>query len=412
MIKGIKSYLHNKSWQTFFFEISTYLFVGTLPLLLKINTIALWVFILGSLILCVKNNDWRVNLKSKKRILWILFALLSLYFIGLFSSKDFSAIIKQIIKTLPLLIVPLFVLSHNKGDFNLKNIYISLGIGLFVGMLICWYNILISIMSKEKYTEQAKYFFEWIYTDWNLVAPLDGHPSYFAILIVLFLCALIMNENFKKLRRNRLKLALIIFPYFLFLIETSSRIGVISLIIILLFYSIKKFNYKRLLGMIVLLSIVILFSIKFDYLGSKFTKVVSMDGEIKIERYHRWKEIIKVFKAENNWLLGVGPSDARKIYKSAYDNGNFDLAFNNNYNAHNQYLEFFISNGIVGFLVYLTVLGLFLFETRLKKEALNFFIVIVLFSMTESVFGRSQGVLIFAFFYSFLILYYQPKIEK
>jgi O-antigen ligase len=323
--------------------------VGTLPLLLKINTIALWIFILGSLILCVKNNDWRVNLKSKKRILWILFALLSLYFIGLFSSKDFSAIIKQIIKTLPLLIVPLFVLSHNKGDFNLKNIYISLGIGLFVGMLICWYNILISIMSKEKYTEQAKYFFEWIYTDWNLVAPLNGHPSYFAILIVLFLCALIMNENFKKLRRNRLKLALIIFPYFLFLIETSSRIGVISLIIILLFYSIKKFNYKRLLGMIVLLSIVILFSIKFDYLGSKFTKVVSMDGEIKIERYHRWKEIIKVFKAENNWLLGVGPSDAHKIYKSAYDNGNFDLAFNNNYNAHNQYLEFFISNGIVGF---------------------------------------------------------------
>lgn len=386
--------------------------MGTLPLLLKINTIALWVFILGSLSLSLKKNDWRVNLKSKKRILLVLSALLSLYFIGLFLSKDFGGSIKQVIKTLPLLIVPLTVLSHNKGDFNLKNIYISLGIGLFVGMLFCWYNILDSIMSKENYTEQAKYFFEWIYTDWNLVAPLDGHPSYFAILIVLFLCALIMNENFIKLRKNRLKLACIIFPYFLFLIETSSRIGVISLIIILLIYSVKKYKYKGLLAMTVLLSIVILFSIKFDYLGSKFTKIISIDGEIKIERYHRWKEIIKVFESENNWVFGVGSSDAHKIYKSAYDNGNFDLAFNNNYNAHNQYLEFFISNGIVGFLIYLAVLGLFLYETRLKKEALSFFIVIVLFSMTESVFGRSQGVLIFAFFYSFLTLYYQPKLEK
>lgn len=412
MIKGIKNYLLNKSWQTAFFEFSTYLFVGTLPLLLKVNTIALWGFIIGSILLSYKNKDWNIALSNNKWTLWAVALLWGLYILGVFLSQDLSRVLKDIGRTLPLVLVPLFVLTRHKEDFNLFKIFTSLGIGLFLGMLICWYHILLSILSKEKPLEQAKYFFEWIYTDWNLVAPLDGHPSYFALLIVLFLVTVIMNDKFKRLRKNKIKLFFLLFPFFLFLIETSSRIAIISLVAILLIYSIHKLRLKGVLFMTVFLSVIVLFSLKFDYLGSKFSKIINMNGEIKVERYHRWKQILEVFNQEDRWALGVGSGDARLLYRKAYENGNFELAYENNYNAHNQYLEFLVSNGLIGFVLYLLVLVMFVYKTKLNKEALSFFIVILFFSMSESFFGRSQGVLIFSFFYSFLILYYNSKTQN
>ena len=79
MIKDIKNYLTSKPRNVLFFEASTYLFVGTLPLLLKINTIILWFFILGS-ILTFKNREPLVNLKKKQNsfissvyVIWALY---------------------------------------------------------------------------------------------------------------------------------------------------------------------------------------------------------------------------------------------------------------------------------------------------------------------------------------------------
>lgn len=412
MTGGIKNYLHSKSWQTLFFEISTYVFVGTLPLLLKYNTIALWVFALAAIILSNKNKDWKSNLTNNQNAFIGFIFLFGLYLTGLLLSDDLIRVFKDIGRVVPLILLPMLVFSRNKKDFDIKNIFTSLGIGLFVGMLICWYHILKSIMSKARPLEQAKYFFEWIYTDWNLVAPLDGHPSYFAILIVLFLAAIITNDKFKKLRKNKVKLSLLLFPFFIFLIETSSRIAIISLVTVLLIYSINKFRFKGLLLMMVFLSILTLFSLKFDYLGSKFSKIISLNGEIKVERYHRWREILNVFNKKDSWVFGAGSGDARIIYREAYENGNFDLAYENNYNAHNQYLEFLVSNGLIGFIFYLLVLIYFVYKTKLNKEAMSFFIIIIFFSMSESFFGRSQGVLIFSFFYSILILYYNTKTQN
>src|SRR5690606_21894509 len=152
-----KNYWTNETWHIRFFELATYLFVGTLPLLLKFNTIALWIFALGSIILSFKNKDWKRNLINNRSALLGFALLFGLYLIGLLLSEDIKRGLKDIGRAIPLLLLPLLILSHNKKDFNLKNIYISLGIGLFIGMLICWYHILVSIMSKQRPLDQAKY---------------------------------------------------------------------------------------------------------------------------------------------------------------------------------------------------------------------------------------------------------------
>ncbi len=407
MLNSLKSNSFKKS----FFAISSYLFVGTLPLFLSINTIALWVFVASSL--------FYLDFKERKQRLWkrrfylIPFLLLFLLFvISVFISTDTKEAIKDLTRVLTLLILPLIILSHKKEDFNIKNIYYALGAGLLLGMIICWVFVIISITTNATPIRQAPYFFEWIYSNWNLVKPLGVHPNYFALLIILFIVAILKSDELKFVRNNKVKMVLLLIPFTLFLFELSSRIAFISFVVVLVLSAFQKRSLKKgvLIGMFLIVAI--LLSLKFDYLGNKFSGLMNGSGNIKIERFQRWDYILKEFKKEDRSFLGVGSGDTEAIYNSAYIEGHFKTALVENYNAHNQFLEFYISNGVVGLMCFVWTLLFFAIKTKLKGEALTFYVIIVLLSFIESFFSRAQGVFIFSFFMSFFLLMYNDKLIK
>ena len=407
MIKFLKS----KKFKVSLFEGSTYLFVGTLPLFLSINTIAIWIFVVSSFIV--------LGFKKRKEILWkrrafiIPFILLfSLYIIGLWTSSNTDIALKNISRVLTLLLLPTIILSHNKEDFNFKKIYYSLGAGLLTGMLICWGFVIESILTNATPLRQAPYFFEWIYSNWNLVKPIGVHPNYFALLIVILVLAIIKTEELKFLRKNKLKLVLLLFPFFLFLFELSSRVAMLAFVLVIIVSVLQNRSRKK--GILIGLFIVglIVLSVKFDYLGNKFSGLVDGRGNIKVERIQRWDFIIREFKKEDKLILGVGSGDTEEIYTRAYINGNFKTALIEGYNAHNQFVEFLVSNGFFGLLVFVWVLLFFALKTKLKGEALSFFITIVLLSFIESFLCRAKGVFIFSFFISFFLLMYSDKLIK
>ncbi|MAO49517.1 MAG: hypothetical protein CML16_01370 [Pusillimonas sp.] len=408
MIKGIKSYWSNKSIWRILFETSTYLFVATLPLWDKLNTLVLWLFVASSIFL-LKPKERLENIKKNKPAFYGLFALYLLFIVGWLFSTETKDALRDMERTLTLVIIPLILLSHKREDFNLKKIYVAFGVGLFTAMVICWVVIIESILTNATPWVQAGYFFKWVYNGWNAVAPLEGHPSYFAVMLVIFIVGLIRMPEFINLRRNKFRFALLLAPYFLFLIETSSRIGVICLVVIIIVSIFTKLEIKRVFYVIALLIALGLLSVKFDYLGSKLTTIVDTKGNITLDRYDRWGAILTDFKERGNWIFGVGTGDSQELYNIAYSKNGFMLALKNHYNAHNQYLEFLISNGLIGLLVYLCVLFIFFRKTRLKGEALSFFIIIVLFSGSETIFGISKGVFIFSFFYSLFILLYSKQ---
>ncbi|PHR13742.1 MAG: hypothetical protein COA40_04155 [Aequorivita sp.] len=411
MIKDIRNYWNNNPPRRVFFEASTYLFVATLPLWENLNTIVLWFFVASSLFL-LKPKERLQNLKGNKTAFYFLAVLYFMFVLGWFFSTDVKDALRDMERTLTLLLIPLIVLSHKKEDFNLKKIYISLGTGLFIGMVICWGFIIESILTNATPWVQAGYFFKWIYNGWNALKPLEGHPSYFAIMIVIFILGIIRMREFVNLRRHKLKLLLLLAPFFLFLIETSSRIGVICLIVMVVITIFRKLEIKKIFYLIGLIATLAILSIKFDYLGSKFSAIVDSQGNITLDRYPRWIAILSEFNARGNYIFGIGTGDAQALYDLAYSKGGFDIALNNHYNAHNQYLEFLVSNGILGLFVYITVLLIFLRKTGLEGEALSFFVIIALFSFSESIFGLSKGVFIFAFFYSLFIVWYSKKAQK
>ena len=407
MIKFLKS----KKFKVSLFEGSTYFFVGTLPLFLSINTIAIWIFVVSSFIV--------LGFKKRKEILWkrrsfiIPFILLFfIYIIGLWTSTNTDIALKNISRVLTLLLLPTIILSHNKEDFNFKKIYYSLGAGLLTGMLICWGFVIESILTNATPLRQAPYFFEWIYSNWNLVKPIGVHPNYFALLIVILVLAIIKTEELKFLRKNKLKLILLLIPFFLFLFELSSRVAMLAFLLVIIVSALQNRSRKKviLIGLFVVGLIVL--SVKFDYLGNKFSGLVDGRGNIKVERIQRWDFIIREFKKEGKLILGVGSGDTEEIYTRAYINGNFKTALIEGYNAHNQFVEFLVSNGFFGLLVFVWGLLFFALKTKLKGEALSFFITIVLLSFIESFLGRAKGVFIFSFFISFFLLMYSDKLIK
>ncbi len=408
MIKGIKSYWNNNTPLRLFFEISTYLFVATLPLWDKLNTLVLWLFVASSIFL-VKPRVRLENIKQNKIAFFGLLALFLLFIIGLFFSINTKDALRDIERTLTLFLIPLIVLSHKREDFNLKRIYVSFGIGLFTAMVICWAVIIESILTNATPWVQAQYFFKWVYNGWNAVAPFEGHPSYFAVMLVIFIVGLIRMPEFINLRKNKFKFLLLLAPFFLFLIETSSRIGVICLVVIAVVTIFRKLEIKRIFYVLGLLVILGALSIKFDYLGSKLTTIMDTKGNITLDRYDRWGAIMSDFQERGNWIFGVGTGDTQSLYNIVYSKNGFIIALKNHYNAHNQYLEFLISNGLLGLLVYLSVILIFFKKTKLKGEALSFFIIIVLFSGSETIFGISKGVFIFSFFYALFILLYSKQ---
>ncbi len=408
MIKGIKSYWNNKPPLRLFFEISTYLFVATLPLWDKLNTLVLWLFVASSIFL-LKPRERLQNIRQHKIAFFGLAALFLLFIIGWFFSTDTKDALRDIERTLTLLLIPLILLSHKKEDFNLKKIYVFFGIGLFTAMVICWAVIIESILTNATPWVQAQYFFKWVYNGWNAVAPFEGHPSYFAVMLVIFIVGLIRLPEFINFRKNKPKFLLLLAPYFLFLIETSSRIGVICLVVIIIITIFKKFEIKRIFYVVGLLVALSLLSIKFDFLGSKMATIIDTKGNITLDRYDRWGAIFSDFNDRGNWIFGVGTGDSQSLYNIAYSKKGFMLALKNHYNAHNQYLEFLVSNGLLGLLVYLLVIIIFLRKTKLRGEALSFFLIIILFSGSETIFGISKGVFIFSFFYAFFILWYSKQ---
>lgn len=111
-------------------------------------------------------------------------------------------------------------------------------------------------------------------------------------------------------------------------------------------------------------------------------------------------EIIK-----NNWVLGVGPGKLQNKLNECYFGISKEVYERQNYNTHNQILDYFASMGILApiFLIFFFLKIII----NVNKNENNYLIVglILLFlicMLTENILNRQNGVIPFAMFMSFL----------
>ena len=109
--------------------------------------------------------------------------------------------------------------------------------------------------------------------------------------------------------------------------------------------------------------------------------------------------------AKENLVYGVGTGDVKQSFRQYYEKVRSPLETKWRRRAHNQFLTFLVSFGIVGLLVCTTALVAPLFVARRQRSflAVGFFILMLLSMLNEDTLETSAGAAFVAFFYSIFV---------
>jgi len=385
------------------------LFSCCLPLNKKWLPIIIAILILSWLI--GLNFKERLNNLKRNRYLLIIIFVYVLYIIGIIYSKDLHYGFDDLGKKASLIIFPVIVCEAFLLKWNqVKLIFLSFNGGCFIACIICL------IHSCFKYNIKHD-LIVFLYADLSFFL----HPAYFAMYLCFVNSLLVYylffyKENIPKTNRV-IAFALMIF-FSGFIVLLNSKTGILTLamlfIISLIYYLIRYRNF--LLIITIFITIVILFfgiqhfvispvNPRFESAKENIQSndIDSTTTESTNVRLLIWKTSIKIIK--ENYLIGVGTGDVKDVLFAKYKEKGMAGALKNELNAHDQFLQTFITLGLPGILLLLSV---FIFPIINSVKSGNYvlfcFLIITFINfLTESMLETISGVVFFSFFYSLLI---------
>ena len=364
-------------------------------------------------------DDVKVALQRMHQNKWsyVLLGFFLIHVLGYFFSVNKTDALSAIEIKLCFLAFPILIFSSNYNEIKIKKIIISFVSGC----------VLVSVINifRAFYLYFFQDFNAFFYTEFSYFM----HPSYFAMYLILSqLIILLFYPNWiSHLSNLKIKIGFMSIVFLTAIFLCSSKMGLITAFLVLpLTFGIILFNkgYKNViivLGIAFILSIAIaykLFPTPFDRIKQAF-KVTSSsqsidktDGESTAVRILIWKESVKLI--ENNLLFGTSAGDANDKLVEAYEREGLTGALRKKLNAHNQYLQTFIGNGIIGFmlLLFMTV-GALIYGFIKKNYILSLFSILIVFNfLVESMLQAQAGFIFFAFFFCILVQYNFHKLNK
>lgn len=123
-------------------------------------------------------------------------------------------------------------------------------------------------------------------------------------------------------------------------------------------------------------------------------------GHSILERLEYWKNAWALI--ENHWMLGVGTGDVDDAMQAMYDQRNSPLTKERRLRAHNSYLTYFLTFGILGILFFVYFQLKFILQQVKWKQwvGLLFGCIVLVTFLFEDTLESQMGITLFAFFYS------------
>lgn len=332
----------------------------------------------------------------RKNIIPLVF-ITSLFWVPLLGSiysDDLFHVFKELKMKSPFLLVPLVIFSVSLKDCR-RFIFNQYVFGLLAATLLAlskaWYF---------KLNHLGEYFF---YS--RFAELLNRHTTYYALFVVVGLLWLLWLFLHKKGHKILIIIASVILLYTFYLL--SVRISIIALIfgsiIIVLSSSIKL--WQKISTFIVIPGLLLLtyFTPHFE---SRFAPSTTDTAEISDFEYRElhWKSVWETVK-NNNLFIGNGTNAHRDFLYQNYKDKGLTAAYDNEYNAHNQYLETLLEFGIIGLFIFLALLVYlsWVFIKRRDFFALSILSVFLIFMITESLLQRTNGIVLFTFLMSIFL---------
>lgn len=222
---------------------------------------------------------------------------------------------------------------------------------------------------------------------------------------IAFFVGLYLSKYSKKKVEKRLMIAfsgiLLIFLYYI-----SARTSLLSILIVgfisIFFFVNKKVKLGALVITLLLGISIIFFNKNFkERLTSGFKQQnFSLEKSIKLEpRYHIWGCVKFIMENNSVTYFGYGFLQTQEMLNSCYQNNYKFLNQSHkkwvvykSYNTHNQYLNFYLSTGLLGFLYFVLICCLFSFKYKSNFFSLSLIISMLLFFTFENVLTRQMGV--------------------
>ena len=241
------------------------------------------------------------------------------------------------------------------------------------------------------------------------------HPSYMAMYFI-FAIGVLISYMISKKSLNKFQILPAIGILFLlrmiFLLQ--SKAGMLSIIVIATFLLIISLIRVRSFLLKIAISILVV-SLSFVMIqrSSRLQAMVQSVEEISEKgksedsttglRFSIWE--VACSEIKETWLFGVGAGDIKPVLFKDYEQQNLQGALKKKLNVHNQYLETFLGQGIIGIGLLLTLLYLGFKEAQKRKDILItiFMLLISLSFLPESMLNNQAGVIFIAFFYFFLV---------
>lgn len=355
-------------------------------------------------------------LRGHNRLNLLSFAVFYiLYFIGIFYYTNLDHALFDLEVKLSLLIFPIIFSTIKKEVFskgNITKILISFVLGCFISTAFSLVDAFIIFSDNNEFSE-------FYYSKLSFF----HHPGYFAMFLN-FAIAIILNSILKtglakKSRKKTFFLVLLIIYFSLFVIMLSSKAGIIALFV-LFFITVAHVIVveKQVVAGVILIAIIFgLFYSAFNIFPYSLFRIVKAKQVVEnIENIENeeigssagriiiWQNSVEIIM--DNFLVGVGTGDVKDFLVDKYRENNIKGALKKRLNAHNQYLQTFITLGVIGFLILTLSLVLPVYFAFRHKHYLYllFLIIFSLNLLVESMLETQAGVVFYAFFNSFLFL--------
>lgn len=338
------------------------------------------------------------NLKSNLLHIWqsswdiILFFLVSLF--GLIYTEYLSSGIGVLETRLSFLAIPIvFVKLRNLTTRQHNQLFYAFIIGLSTACVMCL------IHSTSTYLDSGdinSFFF------YSFTRILNFQPTYFAYFLIFALTFCLYRLYYSSENRNITTKSLGILFLFSMLMLTGGQTAFISMLFIFSFFILQliieeKTKLKYLSVTLICVMLIGMFVIK--VIEKQDQQVVLNDSW---DRFVLWESAIKAIP---NVFIGVGTGSAKPVLDEYYMNHGLEQFAYKGYNSHNQFIQLVFSNGLLGVLSLMLLIGRPLYLSLKNNNALGvlYMFPFLIYGVTEVFLGRYQGVVFFALVHQFIL---------
>lgn len=356
--------------------------VLTIPISQNINIKILLLACVFSIFIRGSNEEYIACWKRS----WDLFLYIGVILIGLIHSEDIMLGLGVLEKNLSCIALP-FIFSRMGyiDEKRLKSIFNSFALGLTIACVICLVNAVI-IYSK---TNNIQSFFFY-----NLLDIIGYQPTYFAYYLIFAITYFLHDLYSKALGISIFFKSLFILFWFFILMLTGGQTAFIGLLLVFAFFILKflteERSTERKIGA---------FLVGFMLVCMFFTILISNRNQ-KISLTDAWDRIVvwkSAIDAIPNPIFGVGTGDYKIILNEYYLSHNLQKFAKESYNSHNQFIQILFTNGLLGLVSILLLIGRPLYLSLKRHNSIGILLIypFLVYGMTEVFLGRYQGIIFF-----------------